>query len=198
MMIRLLDFVFSVVALVVLLPLMILIYLFIVFESKGGGFYNQRRVGMNGAIFHLHKFRTMYTGSDRAGLITVGKRDSRITRTGNFLRKTKLDELPQLINILKGEMSVVGPRPEVEKYVQMYDEEQRKILKVRPGLADITSIRFANEAEILGEQSDPEDYYIRVLMPQKLKMSLDYAQNPSLKKYFEIIGLTIKLILKAR
>ena len=192
------DFVFSVVALVVLLPLMILIYLFIVFESKGGGFYNQRRVGMNGAIFHLHKFRTMYTGSDRAGLITVGKRDSRITRTGNFLRKTKLDELPQLINILKGEMSVVGPRPEVEKYVQMYDEEQRKILKVRPGLADITSIRFANEAEILGEQSDPEDYYIRVLMPQKLKMSLDNAQNPSLKKYFEIIGLTIKLILKAR
>jgi len=197
-MIRLLDFVFSVVALVVLLPLMMLIYLFIVFESKGGGFYNQRRVGINGEIFHLHKFRTMYTGSDRAGLITVGKRDSRITRTGNFLRKTKLDELPQLINILKGEMSVVGPRPEVEKYVQLYNDEQRKILNVRPGLADITSIRFANEAEILGEQADPEDYYIRVLMPQKLEMSLDYAKNPSLKKYFEIIWLTLKLIINAR
>jgi len=197
-MIRLLDVIFSVIALVILFPLMMLIYVFIIIESNGGGFYNQRRVGMNGAIFHLHKFRTMYTGSDRAGLITVGKRDARITRTGNFLRKTKLDELPQLINILKGEMSVVGPRPEVEKYVQLYDVEQRKILNVRPGLADITSIKFANEAEILGEQTDPEDYYIRVLMPQKLEMSLDYAKNPSLKKYFEVIWLTLKLIINAR
>jgi lipopolysaccharide/colanic/teichoic acid biosynthesis glycosyltransferase len=197
-MIRLLDLFFSVIALIVLLPLMIIIYLLIVTESMGGGFYNQRRVGKDGVIFYLHKFRTMYTGSDRAGLITVGKRDPRITRTGNFLRKTKLDELPQLINILKGEMSVVGPRPEVEKYVQMYNDEQRKILNVRPGLADITSIRFANEAEILGNQPDPEDYYIRVLMPQKLDMSLDYAQNPSLKKYFEVIGLTVKLIFNAR
>jgi lipopolysaccharide/colanic/teichoic acid biosynthesis glycosyltransferase len=192
---RFFDLIFSFIALLVLSPLMLMIYLFIIFESRGGGFYRQLRVGKNGREFYLYKFRTMFTGSDKKLLITVGKRDSRVTNTGAFLRKTKLDELPQLINIIKGDMSVVGPRPEVKKFVDLYTEEQLKVLSVRPGLADISSIMFANEAEILGEQSDPEEYYIHVLMPQKLESSMKYVLNPTLKEYFRIIFLTIKLII---
>ncbi len=149
-MIRFFDVLFSFLGILILLPLFLVIYLLIVIESRGGGFYIQNRVGKNGIDFKLFKFRSMHVGSDKKGLITVGQKDPRLTRVGGYIRHVKLDELPQLFNVLKGDMSLVGPRPEVRKYVDLYNSEQRKILNVRPGITDYASIQYVDENIILG------------------------------------------------
>ena len=189
-MIRFFDVLLSLIGLVVLLPLFILIYIAICLESKGGGFYKQQRVGLNGKDFNLYKFRSMRIGSDKKGLITVGGHDPRITKCGYFIRKYKLDELPQLYNVLIGDMSLVGPRPEVKKYVELYSEEQKKVLSVRPGITDYASIEYADENEILGKTKKPDQVYVEQIMPQKIKYNMRYINNQTLKEYFKIIFLT--------
>ena len=189
-MIRFFDIIFSAVGLLLLSPLFLIIYILIRCESKGGGFYCQQRVGKDGRMFGLYKFRSMRTGSDKKGLITVGGHDSRITRMGYFIRKYKIDELPQLWNVLKGDMSLVGPRPEVKKYVELYTEEQRRVLSVRPGITDYASIEYVDENEILGKADNPDRVYVEEIMPAKIKLNMRYIENRSLKEYFKIIGLT--------
>ena len=195
-MIRLCDIVFSAVGLLLLSPLFLIVYVLIRCESKGGGFYCQQRVGKDGRLFGLYKFRSMRTGSDKKGLITVGGHDSRITRMGYFIRKYKIDELPQLWNVLKGDMSLVGPRPEVKKYVDLYTEEQRRVLSVRPGITDYASIEYVDENEILGNADDPDRVYVEEIMPAKIKLNMRYIENRNLNEYFKIIGLTFINILR--
>lgn len=196
-MIRFFDLLFSLVGLVLLSPLLIIVYLFIILESRGSGFYTQQRVGLNGIDFKLFKFRSMAVGSDKKGLITIGKNDARITKTGLFIRKFKIDELPQLFNVLIGDMSLVGPRPEVRKYVDLYTNDQRKVLNVKPGITDYASIEYANENEILGKADDPNKMYIDDIMPAKIELNIKYIENKSLKKYFNIIFLTFfKIVSK--
>jgi len=195
-MIRLCDIVFSAIGLLLLSPLFLIVYILIRCESKGGGFYCQQRVGKDGRMFGLYKFRSMRTGSDKKGLITVGGHDSRITRMGYFIRKYKIDELPQLWNVLKGDMSLVGPRPEVKKYVDLYTEEQRRVLSVRPGITDYASIEYVDENEILGKAEDPDRVYVEEIMPAKIKLNMRYIENRNLNEYFKIIGLTFINILR--
>jgi len=195
-MIRLCDIVFSAIGLLLLSPLFLIVYVLIRCESKGGGFYCQQRVGKDGRMFGLYKFRSMRTGSDKKGLITVGGHDSRITRMGYFIRKYKIDELPQLWNVLKGDMSLVGPRPEVKKYVDLYTEEQRRVLSVRPGITDYASIEYVDENEILGNAEDPDRVYVEEIMPAKVKLNMRYIENRNLNEYFKIIGLTFINILR--
>ena len=195
-MIRFFDIIFSVVGLLLLSPFFLIIYILIRCESKGGGFYCQQRVGKDGRMFGLYKFRSMRTGSDKKGLITVGGHDSRITRMGYFIRKYKIDELPQLWNVLKGDMSLVGPRPEVKKYVDLYTEEQRRVLSVRPGITDYASIEYVDENEILGNAEDPDRVYVEEIMPAKIKLNMRYIENRNLNEYFKIIGLTFINILR--
>ena len=194
-MIRLFDILFSAIGLLLLLPVFLLIYIVIRLESKGGGFFVQERIGKDGKPFGLYKFRTMRTGSDSKGLITIGEHDERITRFGYFLRRYKLDELPQLWNVLKGDMSLVGPRPEVRKYVDLYTEEQREVLKVKPGITDYASIAYVNENEILGSADDPDQAYIEQVMPDKIKLNMRYIHNKSIVEYFKIIFLTFRSIM---
>lgn len=192
---RLLDILFSFAGLVVLSPLLLVVYILIRMESPGGGFYRQQRVGKKGKIFQLLKFRSMRTGSDKQGLITVGGHDSRITRIGYFIRRYKIDELPQLLNVLKGDMSLVGPRPEVKKYVDMYTAEQRRVLSVKPGITDYASIEYADENEILGRAADPDKAYVEQIMPDKIRLNMRYIENHNLREYFKIVFLTIKKII---
>lgn len=193
---RFFDILLSVIGLLLFSPLLILIYIIIRCGSRGPGFYKQNRIGKGGVPFRLIKFRTMRIGSDNGRLITVGGRDTRITKVGYYLRKYKLDELPQLWNVLKGDMSLVGPRPEVEKYVRLYTPEQLVVLNIRPGITDYASIAFSNENEILGKAENPERMYIEEIMPQKINYNLKYINNPSLKEYFKIIFLTFSKIMK--
>lgn len=158
----------------------------------------QRRVGKNGKQFNLLKYRTMRKNSDKLGLLTVGDRDPRVTPIGRFLRKYKLDEIPQLFNVLKGDMSIVGPRPEVKKYVDLYTEEQRKVLQVRPGITDYASLSYIDENEILADSDDPEKTYIEEVMPAKIELNFKYIENRSLKEYFKLIFLTIGSIFRNR
>ena len=195
-MIRFFDFLFSLLGLIVLSPVFLLISLCIVFDSRGGVFYRQSRVGKDGKDFKLYKFRSMRTGADKRGLITVGEKDSRITRVGYFLRKYKLDELPQLINVLKGEMSLVGPRPEVRKYVDLYTPEQRKVLSVVPGITDYASIEYVDENRILGGVTDPDKVYVEEILPDKIRYNMKYIEHRSLKEYFKIIFLTFYSIVR--
>lgn len=188
---RLLDFIFSLCGLIVLSPLFLVLYVLIRMESKGGGFYSQERVGLNGVPFRLYKFRSMRVGSDLKGLITVGERDNRITRTGLFIRKYKLDELPQLWNVLIGDMSLVGPRPEVEKYTRLYTPEQQRVLSVRPGITDWASIEYIDENRILGEAADPDKAYIEQIMPDKIALNMRYINHHTIGEYFRIIFATI-------
>jgi len=194
-MIRLFDILFSTIGLLVLSPLFLIIYIIIIIESKGGGFYSQTRVGKNGIPFAIYKFRSMRTDADKHGLITVGGRDPRITRIGYYIRKYKIDELPQLWNVLVGDMSLVGPRPEVQKYVDLYTEEQRKVLSVRPGITDYASIEYVDENILLAKSDDPDKTYIEVVMPAKIKLNMKYINNKSLKEYFKIIFLTLAKIV---
>lgn len=194
-MIRLFDILFSTIGLLVLSPLFLIIYILIIIESKGGGFYSQTRVGKNGIPFAIYKFRSMRTDADKHGLITVGGRDPRITRIGYYIRKYKIDELPQLWNVLVGDMSLVGPRPEVQKYVDLYTEEQRKVLSVRPGITDYASIEYVDENILLAKSDDPDRTYIEVVMPAKIVLNMKYINNKSLKEYFKIIFLTLAKIV---
>jgi lipopolysaccharide/colanic/teichoic acid biosynthesis glycosyltransferase len=191
---RLFDILLSFFAIIVLLPFFIIISLLIVLSSRGGIFYTQKRVGKDNRDFNLYKFRTMVPGAHKSGLLTVGGRDPRITKVGYFLRKYKLDELPQLLNILKGDMSIVGPRPEVRKYVELYNDEQLKVLSVRPGLTDYASLEYINENEILGKSDDPEALYINKVMPEKLQLNLKYIKEKSLITDLKIILKTVAKI----
>lgn len=193
---RLFDIISSLFVLIIGAPFFIIIALLIVTDSKGGIFFIQQRVGKNNKDFGLFKFRTMRPDSEKSGQITVGGRDPRITTIGYFLRKFKLDEFPQLINVLKGDMSIIGPRPEVRKYVNMYNEEQLKVLSVRPGLSDIASIEYIDENELLGKSSDPEKTYIEEIMPAKLKLNLDYIEKQSFLFDLKLIFKTIGKILR--
>lgn len=192
---RIFDIISSFFFLVLIFPLFILISILIKIDSKGPIFFKQIRVGINNKDFLLLKFRTMRVDQKNSSLITVGN-DSRITNVGNFLRKYKLDEFPQLINILKGEMSVVGPRPEVRKYVDMYSISQLEILSVKPGLTDPSSIKFSNESELLGTAENPEKYYIETLMPLKILISLKYIRTQSFVGDLRIIFQTFSKIFK--
>ncbi|GAB4292729.1 MAG: sugar transferase [Marinilabiliales bacterium] len=192
---RAFDIIFSLLAICLLLPVFIIISVLVLFSGEGGIFFIQKRVGKNNKDFSLIKFRTMRPGSDKKGLLTVGAKDNRVTKTGYFLRKFKLDELPQLFNVLIGDMSIVGPRPEVRKYVDLYNEEQKKVLSVKPGITDYASIKYVNENEILGKSENPEETYIKEIMPAKLKINLEYINNKSFWKDFKIIFKTIAAII---
>lgn len=195
---RILDIVFSTLAIIFFSPLLILISFLIVIDSKGSVIYSQTRVGKNNVDFNLLKFRTMKINSDNHGLLTLGNRDPRITRVGYYLRKTKIDEFPQLINIIKGDMSIVGPRPEVRKYVDMYNDTQKKALSVSPGLTDYASLAYINESEILSTTNEPETVYITKIMPHKIELNLHYIETQNLTEDFKIIFKTIYLLLKRR
>jgi lipopolysaccharide/colanic/teichoic acid biosynthesis glycosyltransferase len=192
---RIFDFLASLSVLLMLSPLLILIAVWIILDSKGGIFYKQIRVGKDRNEFGLYKFRSMATGSDKAGQITIGN-DSRITKVGQFIRKYKIDELPQLINILKGEMSVVGPRPEVKKYVDLYSKEQLTVLSVLPGLSDYASIEYFDEQTVLGKAKDPNKEYIEVVMPAKLNLNMKYIAEKSIATDLKIIFKTLGKIIK--
>ncbi|HOP79113.1 MAG TPA: sugar transferase [Armatimonadota bacterium] len=188
---RLFDLTFALPGLIVLSPLFILITLLIFMDDKGPVIFAQQRAGKNGKLFLMYKFRTMIAGAESFGRqLTVGE-DKRITRTGSLLRKTKLDELPQLINVVLGNMSLVGPRPEVPKYVALYTPEQREVLKLTPGITDPASIKYRNESDILSNSSNPEQTYIEQIMPDKIRLNLEYAAHASLITDFTLILKTI-------
>jgi len=191
---RLFDIVASGLGLIVLSPLFAVLAVWIKWDSKGPVFYRQIRVGKGNRDFHLYKFRSMRPDSDKAGLITVGGHDPRVTRSGYYIRKYKLDELPQLINVFKGDMSLVGPRPEVRKYVDMYSPEQLRILSVRPGITSLASIRYRNENDILAEADDPEKCYIERVMPDKLAIDMEYIPKANLLTDIRLIFSTFKRI----
>ena len=176
---RIFDIAASGCGLLVLLPLFVVLAFWIKLDSKGPIFYRQTRVGRYNRDFRLFKFRSMYVGADKQGLITVGGHDPRISRSGYFIRKYKLDELPQLINVFIGDMSLVGPRPEVRKYVDMYTSEQMHVLDVRPGITDMASIRYRNENEMLESADDPDKYYVDFIMQDKLRINLEYVAKHS-------------------
>lgn len=192
---RLFDITFSTIGLILLLPLLILIAILLKSESKGPVFYKQVRVGLNSTDFKIFKFRTMFVGSDKKGLLTIGDKDPRVTKIGFFLRKYKLDELPQLINVFVGNMSVVGPRPEVRKYVSLYSESDLEILSVKPGITDFASIIFRNEAEILKNSDSPEDLYIKEIMPRKIAINKEYIEDNNILVDVKIILKTLKTII---
>ena len=190
-MLRVLDFVFSLLGLIILFPILFLIALWVKLDSKGPIFYVQKRVGLKGLDFNLYKFRSMRLDSDKLGLLTIGGRDPRVTNSGYYIRKFKIDELPQLLNVLNGEMSLVGPRPEVRKYVNLYNESQKRVLWVRPGITDEASIAFKNENEILEKSNNPEHTYIHKIMPAKIELNKRFIEDPSVFNYFKIIFKTI-------
>jgi len=189
---RIFDFAAALCCLIALLPVLPVIAILIAIDSPGGVFFKQMRVGQNKRLFLLYKFRTMRTDSEKSGQLTVGEHDSRITSIGYWLRKYKIDELPQLLNVLKGDMSLVGPRPEVEKYVNLYSEEESKVLSVKPGITDCASINHFNENELLNANPDPEATYIKEIMPRKIKQSLAYIQQRSFTKDLAVIAQTLK------
>ena len=190
-MIRILDFLFSFLGLILLLPFTLLIALLVKLSSSGPVLYRQSRIGLNGAQFNVFKFRSMRQNSAKLGLITIGGRDPRVTTVGYYLRKYKLDELPQLINVLNGDMSLVGPRPEVKKYVDLYTQEQRRVLSIRPGITDWASIFYRDENIILGKSSNPEKDYIDKVMPDKLNYNLIYINKYGVLEYLKIIFSTL-------
>jgi lipopolysaccharide/colanic/teichoic acid biosynthesis glycosyltransferase len=196
--IRVIDFVLSLIGLIVLALVLLLVSLLIKLTSAGPVFFKQSRVGKGGNDFKVYKFRTMYTGADKKGLLTVGGKDNRVTTIGYYLRKYKLDELAQLINVLKGEMSVVGPRPEVRKYVDLYTQEQRKVLQVLPGITDYASIAYRNENDLLANAANPEEFYIKEIMPRKLELNLVYIRNRTVSEYLRIIVKTLITSIKGR
>jgi lipopolysaccharide/colanic/teichoic acid biosynthesis glycosyltransferase len=191
---RLFDLVVSVILLLVLLPVFLLIAIWILLDDRGDVFYRQERIGYRQRPFQILKFRTMYRNADRKGLLTVGGRDPRVTSCGYYLRKYKLDELPQLINVLKGEMSLVGPRPEVKKYVDLYNREQLQVFNVKPGITDYASIAYANENELLSKSSEPEITYIREIMPAKLELNLKYVDEQGLMTDLKILLSTFSRV----
>lgn len=195
---RLFDIIASGCGLLVLSPVFLVMAIWIKMDSEGTVFYRQVRVGRNNKDFRIFKFRSMRVGADKGSLVTTGGHDPRITRSGYFIRKYKLDELPQLINVFCGEMSLVGPRPEVRHYVNYWTEEQMHVLDVRPGITDPASIKFRNENELMEEAEDPEDYYINVIMQEKIKLYLEYVKNVSFWYDIKLIFQTFKVIITER
>ena len=195
---RLFDIVASGLGLIVLSPLFLILAIWIKLDSKGPVFYRQVRVGYKNKDFRIFKFRSMRVGADKGSLVTIGGHDPRVTRSGYFIRKFKFDELPQLINVFIGEMSLVGPRPEVRHYVDYWTPEQMHVLDVRPGITDPASIKFRNENELMEQAEDPEKYYIEVIMQEKIKLYLEYVEKHS---FFYDLGLIFKtfwVIVKER
>lgn len=193
---RLFDLIASGIGLIILCPIFILIAVVIKLDSPGPVFYRQVRVGRNNRDFRIFKFRTMHVNSDKGSLVTIGGRDPRVTRAGYYLRKFKLDELPQLINVFLGDMSLVGPRPEVRHYVNYWTEEQMHVLDVSPGITDPASIKFRNENELMEQAEDPESFYINVIMQEKLKLYLDYVHHNSFWGDIKLIFQTFAVIIK--
>lgn len=193
---RFIDILASGCGLLVLSPLFIILAIWIKLDSEGPVFYRQVRVGKDNKDFRIYKFRSMLQNADKAGLITVGGRDPRVTRSGYYIRKYKLDELAQLINVFIGDMSLVGPRPEVRKYVDLYTEKQRKVLTIRPGITDYASIEYIDENVLLEKSDDPDRTYIEEIMPAKIGLNMRYINNPSLYEYFKLILLTIFKIFR--
>ncbi len=193
---RVFDLIFSLFGIAVLLPVYLIISLLIAVDSKGGVIYRQERTGKDGKTFRVLKFRTMRPDSFNKGALTVGSRDPRITNIGYYLRKYKLDELPQLFNVFLGEMSFVGPRPEVKKYTDLYTKEQQKVLQVRPGITDYASIKYRNENDMLSASDDPEKLYIEEIMPEKLHLNLLYINDNNVFKDIRIIFDTLQAIIK--
>jgi lipopolysaccharide/colanic/teichoic acid biosynthesis glycosyltransferase len=193
---RVVDLIVVVPGLIIISPLLIIIFILIKLDSKGNGFYLQTRVGRNNKDFKIIKFRTMKTGSDKKGLLTIGGNDSRITKIGSNLRKYKLDELPQLFNVLKGDMSLVGPRPEVRKYVDLYSKEQLSVLNIKPGITDYASLIFFSESDLLAQSNNPEQTYIQEIMPEKLRINLIYLNQMNTLMDFKIVLKTILKIIK--
>ena len=191
---RVFDIVFSFFGLLILSPVFIILSFAVGFTSKGSVFYRQKRVGRYNKDFTLYKYRSMYVGADRGSLITIGGHDGRITGVGYFMRKFKLDELPQLFNVFIGDMSFVGPRPEVRYYVDMYSKEQMRVLDVRPGITDPASIAYRNENELLEKQSNPEKYYIDVIMPDKLNINLEYINSRTFLSDIKVIFQTFSAL----
>lgn len=195
---RSLDILISFFGLVVLSPVLIIVALIIVIDDPGPVFYRQLRVGRYGRDFRIFKFRSMRVNADKAGLITVGDRDPRVTRAGYYIRKYKIDELPQLLNVLIGDMSLVGPRPEVRRYVDLYTDEQRRVLSVRPGITDYASIEYVDENRLLAASNDPDKTYIDEIMPAKIALNMRYINHPTLGEYLRILFLTAKAIVRKR
>lgn len=195
-MIRFCDIVFSFFGLLILSPLFIIVALWIVIDNPGPVFYRQQRVGKDGKDFGLLKFRSMRVGADKMSLITIGERDPRVTRSGFYIRKYKLDELPQLWNVFVGDMSLVGPRPEVRRYVDLYTEDQRRVLSVRPGITDYASIEYIDENRLLAQSTDPDKTYIEEIMPAKIALNMRYIEHQTLGEYFKIIFLTLFKIVR--
>lgn len=195
---RIFDVIASGLGLIVLSPLFLILAVWIKLDSKGPVFYRQVRVGLHNKDFRIFKFRSMRVGADKGSLVTIGGRDPRITRSGYFIRKFKFDELPQLINVFVGDMSLVGPRPEVRHYVDYWTDEQMHVLDVRPGITDPASIKFRNENELMENAEDPEKYYIEVIMQEKLKLYLEYVHNQSFWGDIGLIFKTFWVIVKER
>lgn len=195
---RFFDVVASGFGLIVLSPLFLVLAIWIKCDSKGPVFYRQVRVGRGNKDFRIFKFRSMRVGADKGSLVTIGGHDPRVTRSGYFIRKFKFDELPQLINVLVGDMSLVGPRPEVRHYVDYWTPEQMHVLDVRPGITDPASIKFRNENELMEQAEDPEKYYIEVIMQEKIKLYLEYVEKHSFLHDFGLILKTFKVIVSER
>ncbi len=193
---RIFDLFFAFLGIMLLLPIYLLITIFIKLDSKGEILYKQERIGKDGIPFYVLKFRTMVPDAFSKGALTVGSRDPRVTGVGFYLRKYKLDELPQLFNVLFGEMSFVGPRPEVKKYTDLYNENQRVVLSVKPGITDYASIKYRNENDLLAQSSDPEKLYIEEIMPEKLNLNLKYINDNNVFKDIKIIINTFYTIVK--
>jgi lipopolysaccharide/colanic/teichoic acid biosynthesis glycosyltransferase len=192
---RIFDLFVSITILLIFLPFGIIISLLIIFGSRGGIFYRQQRVGKDGVEFGLFKFRTMKPNSDKLGQLTVGMRDPRITKIGYFLRKTKMDEFPQFLNVIRGEMSIVGPRPEVREYVDLYTNDQRKILNIKPGITDYASLEYFDENRLLGEAENPRETYIHEIMPAKLLLNEKYLANPTVGHDIQIMWKTFRKMI---
>ena len=195
-MIRFCDIVFSLFGLLLLSPLFIIVAIWIVLDDPGPIFYRQQRVGKNGMDFGLLKFRSMRVGADKMSLITIGDRDPRVTRAGYYIRKYKLDELPQLWNVLIGNMSLVGPRPEVRRYVDLYTPEQQKVLTVRPGITDYASIEYIDENTLLAQSKDSDKTYIEEIMPAKIALNMRYIEHQTIGEYLKILFLTLTKIIR--
>jgi lipopolysaccharide/colanic/teichoic acid biosynthesis glycosyltransferase len=193
---RIFDLLFSIIVLLLFFPIGVLIASCIIFDSKGGVFYKQERVGKDGKLFYLLKFRSMYVNSSLKGTLTVGD-DSRITRVGSLIRKLKLDEFPQFLNVVLGDMSIVGPRPEVPEFVALYSEEQRRVLSVRPGITDEASLAYFEESKLLATSTNPKKTYIEEIMPAKITINLAYLENRTLLADFSVIGKTFLRIFRA-
>lgn len=186
---RIFDIIVSIIILTLFFPFGLLISLWIALESRGGVFYSQERIGRYGVPFQMLKFRSMRKDADKQGKLTVGMRDPRITKSGYFIRKYKLDEFPQFINVLAGNMSIVGPRPEVREYVDLYSDKQKEILNVRPGITDYASLEYFKENELIAKADDPEKVYIEEIMPAKIELNRKYLENPT-------VGTDIKIMWK--